>query len=127
MNFVKYKHIRDGLKRFGDIMRQILENPDLPPAAEIEAVQRRIDDLTLDQLREINRDYLLALKENYGRKWGFPGSWFKKAVVKGDYVDHMTRPQLESVVFLEYMNGVLGMNPATQPAVLLGYLAAKAP
>ena len=127
MNFVKYKHIRDGLERFGGVMRQILEHPDLPPPAEIEAVQRRIGDLALDQLREINRDYLLALKKNYGRKWGFPGSWFKKAVVKGDYVNQLTRPQLEAVVFLEYMNGVLGMNPATEPEALLGYLQPTEP
>ena len=43
-------------------------------------------------------------------------------MVKGDYVDQLTRPQLEAVVFLEYMNGVLGKKPATQPEVLLGYL-----
>ncbi len=127
MNFVQYKHIRDGLERFSLIMRQILENPALPPPAEIEAVQRRIADLSLDQLRDINQDYLLALEENYGRKWAFPNSWFKKAVVKGDYVDQLTRPQLEAVVFLEYMNGVLGKKPATQPEVLLGYLKSVEP
>ncbi len=122
MNFVKYKHIRDGLERYGSVMRQILENPDLPPPAEIEAVQRRIGDLTLDQLREINRAYLLALKKNYGRKWSFPSGWFKKHVVKGNYVDQLTRSQLEAVVFLEYMSGVLGKSPATEPETLLGYL-----
>ena len=30
MNFVKYKHIRDGLEHYGSILRQILENPNLP-------------------------------------------------------------------------------------------------
>ncbi len=127
MNFVKYKHISEGLERFGIIMRQIIENPNLPPPAEIEAVQRRIGDLPEDQLRRINRDYLLALDEQYGNKRVFPRSWFKKHVLKGDYVDQLTRPQLESVVFLEYMNGVLGMKPATDPGVLLGELKAAEP
>jgi hypothetical protein len=127
MNFVKYKHIREGLERFGAVMRQIIENPDLPPPAEIEAVQRRIGALPEDQLRQINRDYLLALEKHYGKKRGFPRSWFKKHVLKGDYVEQLTRPQLESVVFLEYMNGVLGMKPASDTGVLLGYLRVAAP
>lgn len=127
MNFVKYKHIGEGLERFGVIMRQIIENPNLPSPAEIEAVQRRIGDLPDDQLRQVNRDYLLALEEQYGKKRAFPRSWFKKHVLKGDYLDQLTRPQLESVLFLEYMNGVLGMNPATEPERLLGYLKIAAP
>jgi hypothetical protein len=127
MNFVKYKHISEGLERFGVVMRQILENPDLPPPAEIEAVQRRIGDLPEDQLRQMNRAYLLALEKQYGKKGAFPRSWFKKHVIKGDYVDQLKRPQLESVVFLEYMNGVLGMHPATKPESLLGYLKVAEP
>ena len=126
-NFVKYKHIREGLERYGDILRQILENPALPPPSEIEAVQKRIGDLSIEHLRQINRDYLLALDKHYGDKSAFPRSWFKKQVVKGDYVDQMTRPQLESVVFLEYMNGVLGMQRVTDPKVLLGNLQPSEP
>ncbi len=127
MNFVKYSHIRDGLERYGIILRQILENPDLPPPTQLAAVNRRIRDLPMDQLRQMNRDYLLALKNNYGRKWAFPGSWFKKHVVQGDYVGQLTRPQLEAVVFLEYMNHAIGMNPATDPTVLLGHLQLTVP
>ncbi len=126
-NFVRYKHIRDGLKRFGVIMRQIVENPDLPAPAQIETVWNRIHDLPQDQLQQFNRDYLLALEKHYGKKSAFPNRWFKKQVVKGDYVSQLTRPQLEAVVFLEYMKGALGMNPATKPEVLLGYLNATGP
>jgi hypothetical protein len=127
LNFVKYKHIRDGLERFGTTMRRILENPDLPPPAQVETVARRIENLSLDQLRQINQNYLLALEKHYGQKSVFPRSWYKKQVVKGDFVSQLTRPQLEAVVFLEYMQGVLGMNPVTEPEILLGYLRRPEP
>ncbi len=122
MNFVKYKHIRDGLERYGKILRQILEHPDLPPPSEIEAVQQRIANLDIDALQRLNRDYLQALDRHYGTTSDFPRRWFKKEVVAGSYVEQLTRPQLESVVFLEYMNGVLGMHPVTEPDILLGLL-----
>ncbi len=120
MNFVKYKHIREGLERYGQILRQILENPDLPPPSQIKAVQQRIADLDMETLQRLNRDYLLALDKHYGKVRDFPRRWFKKEVVAGDYVAQLTRPQLESVVFLEYMNGALGMHPVTAPEFLLG-------
>ncbi len=127
MNFVKYKHIRDGLERYGEILRQILENPNLPPASEIKAVQQRIADLDMEALRRFNRDYLMALDKSYGKKGEFPRSWFKKHVVAGNYVDQLSRPQLEAVVFLEYMNGALGMHPVIPPDVLLGALKRPGP
>ena len=127
MNFVKYKHIREGLERYGDILCQIMENPDLPPPSEIEAVQQRIADLDMEALRRFNRDYLIALDKQYGKKSDFPRSWFKKQVVAGNYVDQLTRPQLEAVVFLEYMNGALGMHAVTPPDVLLGSLQRPEP
>ena len=127
MNFVKYKHIRGGLERYGAILRQILEHPDLPSPSEIEATQRRIADLSIDQLRQINRDYLMALQQHYGKKRKFPRSWFKQAVVKGDYVDQLKRPQLEAAVFLEYMKRALGMHPVMEPETLLGYLKRPEP
>ena len=127
MNFVKYKHIRGGLERYGEILRQIMENPDLPPSSEIEAVQQRIADLDMEALRRFNRDYLMALDKQYGKKSDFPRSWFKKQVVAGNYVDQLTRPQLEAVVFLEYMNGALGMHAVTPPDVLLGSLQRPEP
>ena len=127
MNFVRYKHIRDGLTRFGAIMRQIIENPNLPPPVQIQSVWRQIDGLPLDQLRQINRDYLLALAKHYGKKGTFPRRWFKKQVLKGDYVNQLTPPQLKAVVFLEYMKGTLGMNPATGPEILLSYLKPAEP
>ncbi len=122
MNFVKYKHIREGLERYGSILRKILESPDLPPPQKIEAVQQKIADLDIEALRRLNRDYLVALDKHYGKKSEFPRSWFKKEVVTGNYVDQLTRPQLEAVVFLEYMNDALGMRPVTQADVLLGAL-----
>ena len=127
MNFVRYKHIRDGLQRFGAIMRRIIESPNLPPPAQIQSVWRRIDGLPLDQLRQINRDYLLALEKHYGKKRAFPRRWFKKQVLKSDYVDQLTRPQLEAVVFLEYMKAALGMSPVTAPEILLSYLKPTEP
>jgi hypothetical protein len=127
MNFVRYSHIRDGLERFGATMRQIIENPDLPPPARIEAIARRIEGLPIDQLRRINRDYLLALEHHYGQTRAFPRSWFEQEVVEGDFVSRLTRPQLEAVVFLEYMQGVLGMHPVTEPEILLSYLRRPEP
>ena len=127
INFVKYKHIREGLERYEENLRRILENPDLPPPSEIEAAQRRIADLDMETLQRLNRDYLLALDQRYGRTNDFPRRWFKREVVTGSYVDQLSRPQLESVVFLEYMNSVLGMHPVTAPDGLLAWLQGAEP
>jgi hypothetical protein len=127
MNFVRYSHIRDGLERFGATMRQILENPHLPAPERLADVNRRITALSEDQLRRLNRRYLLALEEHYGETRHFPRRWFNKEVRNGGYVDSLTRPQLEAVAFLEYMKGALGMHPVTEPQALLAFLRQPEP
>ena len=113
LNFVRSDHIRLGLERYAESFREILESPRLPPAARVAAAAGEIRALSLAQLRARGRASLAHLQARYGDADEFPEKWYEEAVANGTYLQNLTRPQLEAILFLDYMKTALGRQPET--------------
>lgn len=111
LNMVKPEHILGGLERYAQTFREILDSLRLPEPAAVRSAMARIQGLSEEELRRGSRAYLLAFEEAHGQDKDFPREWFHKAVVKGDYVAALRRPDMEAAFFLEYMKSTLGKNP----------------
>ncbi|MGD9330419.1 MAG: hypothetical protein PVJ53_03850 [Desulfobacterales bacterium] len=129
MNFVRESHIRSGLERYAESFREIIEAPSLPAPDRIAATAEAIGRMSLAQLKDEGRRHLQRLKERYGREGRFPDKWYAQAVEKGNYLDQLTRPQLEAIIFLDYMKKTLGRVPAqdSQLAMRPSYSARPLP
>jgi hypothetical protein len=111
MNFVKADHIRRGLERYADTFREIMEAPGLPPPSRIAAEVKAIAALNRAEIQDRARRRMQALKARYGDERQFPNGWYEDTVVNGTYLKDLSRPQLEAVLFLDYMKQVLGREP----------------
>lgn len=111
MNFVRQSHIRRGLERYADTFREIIEAPQLPAPGQIAAAAQAIGRMSLAQLQDGGRRHLQALKARYGSEKQFPDQWYAQTVENGAYLEQMTRPQLEAILFLDYMKKALGRDP----------------
>ena len=111
MNFVKRSHIRGGLERYAGAFKEILEAPQLPAPSRIATGADEIRSLHRSQLQERGRRHLHALQARFGSDGQFPDKWYAQAVENGAYLEQLTRPQLEAMVFLEYMKKALGRDP----------------
>lgn len=111
MNFVRRSHIRSGLERYAETYRQILEDPRLPPPSRIAAVADEIRGMSRSQLQARGRRHLQSLENRFGSDRQFPDKWYTQNVENGSYLEQLTRPQLEAIVFLDYMKEALGRDP----------------
>jgi len=120
MNFVKHSHIRRGLERYAGAFQEILESPHLPAPSRIAAVAGEISGMRLAQLKDRARRHLQSLKTRFGNEKQFPDKWYAQAVQNGTYLEQLTRPQLEAMVFLEYMKKALGRDPEQGSNLAMG-------
>jgi hypothetical protein len=111
MNFVRRSHIRRGLERYAETCRQILEDPRLPPPSQIAAAAEEIRGMDRTQLQAGGRRHLQSLENRFGNDRQFPDQWYAQHVENGAYLEQLTRPQLEAMVFLDYMKDALGRDP----------------
>lgn len=120
MNFVKRSHIRGGLERYADAFQEILEAPQLPAPSSIAAVAGEISGMSRAQLQDRGRRHLQSLQTRFGNEKQFPDTWFAQTVQNGTYLEQLTRPQLEAMVFLEYMKKALGRDPGQGSNLAMG-------
>ena len=120
MNFVKRSHIRRGLERYAGAFQEILEAPQLPAPAGIAAAAEEIRSMRRSQLEARARRHLQSLQARFGSDRQFPDKWFAQAVKNGTYLEQLTRPQLEAMVFLDYMKAALGRGPAPAANLAMG-------
>jgi hypothetical protein len=111
MNFVRRSHIRRGLERYAETCRQILEDPQLPQPSRIATVTDEIRGMRRSQLEARGRRHLQTLENRFGSDRQFPDKWYAQHVENGAYLERLTRPQLEAMVFLDYMKEALGTDP----------------
>lgn len=111
MNFVRRSHIRGGLERYARTYRNILESPRLPDPDRVAAAATNIRAMSRAQLQDRGRSRLAALESHYGNQDAFPAEWYAESVANGAYLESLTRPQLEAMVFLEYMKRELDRHP----------------
>jgi len=108
INMVKPEHISRGLQRFASTYKSIIESPSLPDADKIAGACRRISDLDLNTLKNINQDYLKSLKERYAEDKSLSAKWVAGLFEDDAYVDSMNRDELQSVLVIEYLKRALG-------------------
>lgn len=111
INMVQKHHIHRGLKRYADTLKSILENPSLPDISELSAQFSNIRALSNQDLKDRIIKYLESLERMYGHTTVLPGTRFSKLINKYDYIEQLTRREMESMLCLEYMKGILGKKP----------------
>ena len=111
MNFVKPEHIRGGLERYAETFEEIMGAPELPTPSQIASAVETIKALSRERIQNRARRELNELEVRYGNNDKFPDQWFEEAIVKGSYLNTLSRPQLEALLFLEYMKAALGRQP----------------
>jgi len=127
MNFVRRSHIRRGLERYAETYRDILEAPQLPEPSRIAAAAAAIGKLSRAQLQARGRRQLEALQVRYGNERGFPDEWYARVMADSRYLEELTRPQLEAMLFLDYMQKALGRVPDQAPQLAMENAGAKGP
>ena len=111
MNFVKPEHIRNGLKRYADTFQEIMGAPELPAPSQIASAFEAISTLSRGRMQDAARRRLKELAMRYGNKDQFPNDWYEEDVINGSYLNTLSRPQLEAILFLDYMKDALGRQP----------------
>jgi len=108
-NMVKTRHIHNGLIRFGETYKTILEHPNLPEVSTLSREFSKISALSNETLRGKSKAYLKALKTKHANYSGHKGELCAKVFENDDYVPALKREELLSIVSLEYMKELLGM------------------
>lgn len=108
INFVKRPHIHEGLQRFAEVFKQIVENPRLAEGSGWYDTLIGIQGFGTDRLRQIVQEYLGALQQQVESEDTFPAedvkTWFKD----GGYLKTLNREEMQSIVVLEYLKHLLG-------------------
>jgi hypothetical protein len=63
---------------------------------------------------------LQSLENRFGSDRQFPDKWYAQAIENGSYLEQLTRPQLEAMLFLDYMKEALGRVTAQASELAMG-------
>ncbi|MBW2181056.1 MAG: hypothetical protein JRG81_11920, partial [Deltaproteobacteria bacterium] len=107
VNMVKEKHVYKGIMRYAKSFKSVIENPYLPSSSDIANVLLSIERLNLKSLRKTVRLYLQRLEKKCQSEGLKPGEMFINLVKSDAYIKQMTKKELQSILALEYMKGVL--------------------
>ena len=108
INMAQPHHIKKGVERFVDTFKQIMESTALPAPSELAATIRRIDNLSMDELKQKVRDYFDSLKDRHQNDSRLNRRWFARLFDDGRYIEKMSREELTAVVCKEYLKYLLG-------------------
>ncbi|MBW1815417.1 MAG: hypothetical protein JRJ39_17825, partial [Deltaproteobacteria bacterium] len=107
VNMVKEKHVYKGIMRYAKSFKSVIENPYLPSSSDIANVLLSIERLNLKSLRKTVRLYLQKLEEKCQSEGLKPGKMFINLVKSENFIQQMTKKELQSILALEYMKGAL--------------------
>lgn len=108
INFVKRSHIHDGLRRFAEAFKGIVEHRRIADTAAWSNSLLEIRRLRTDQLRPIVQEYLGALQKQVETDGSLPASDVKTLFKDGGYMDSLGREEMQSIVTVEYLKQLLG-------------------
>jgi len=111
VNMVREKHVYNGIMRYAKSFKSVMENPHLPSSADIARVLVSIERLDINHLRKSARLYLKKLEQKCKSKGIEPGDMFINLVSSEAYIKQMSKKELQSILALEYMKGVLQKEP----------------
>ncbi len=119
LNMVNNEHIYNGIIRFADDFKAILENSTLPDPSDLADRLARFEQMPLDELRGRTRIYLKKLEEQYADS----EDKLSKLLKNPDYIKDLQREEMVSMLIREYTKVLIGKQSATNAAyLLLGHL-----
>jgi hypothetical protein len=108
INMVQKKHILRGLKRFAATYKEILESPRLPSVPRLTAASVQIRAMPHEELQAKMGIYFDILKNRYLNGNPKAGRASAKLIETKSLQYRMTKEEMESVLFVEYMKRALG-------------------
>jgi hypothetical protein len=108
INMAQPNHIKKGVERFVNTFKQIVESTALPTPSVLAATIHRIDNLSMDELKQRVRNYFGSLKELHQNDSRLNRRWFARLFDNGRYVEGMSREELKAIVCKEYLKYLLG-------------------
>jgi hypothetical protein len=108
MNMVKPSHIHEGLLRFADPFKQLLERADLPAPEWLAAYFRPLGEMTLEDLRDQARRYHQRLRRRYADAPPFNNAKLAKLFADPAYADGLDRIQMEAMLAKDYVKPIFG-------------------
>jgi len=108
INMAQPHHIRKGVERFVNTFKQILESTALPEPSVLAATIQKIDNLSMNDLKQKVRGYFDGLKERHQNDSRLNRKWFARLFDDGRYIEKMSREELTAVVCKEYLKYLLG-------------------
>ena len=116
MNMVKPKHIHEGLLRFADPFKQLLEHADLPAPELLANYFRPLSKMALQELRGQARKYHQRLQTNYADQPPFNNAKLAKLFADPAYADGLDRVQLEAMLAKDYAKPLFGKQSLLTPS-----------
>jgi len=110
INMVRKKHIHRGLERYGKTFKAIMEYPSLPKTTELVKNFSRIEQLSLEGLKDRIKTYFRILEARYADDSVVLKKYFSDFLDDDRYLSQMTREEMQSILALEYMKSILGKN-----------------
>jgi hypothetical protein len=108
MNMVKPKHIHEGLLRFADPFKQLLERADLPAPEQLADYFRPLGEMPLEDLRDQARRYHQRLRSRYADAPPFNNTKLAKLFADPAYADGLDRIQMEAMLAKDYVKPIFG-------------------
>ncbi len=111
INVVKKTHIHNGLKRYADGFKSIMESPTLPPPNEIGSVFSLFKNMSASDLKVHMQHYVALFKNRLTQKYRSRNTKVSKLIDDGDYFTSMPRKESEALLMKEYLKSSLGKSP----------------
>ncbi len=108
MNFVSSRHIYDGLLRFGNDYKGVLEHPQLPAPEVLAAQFGRLGRLAPAQVDGLLKTYLNKLEARYGKGGERSDPGYVELVRGEAYLHGMNREDKQALLGLETLKCLLG-------------------
>ncbi|MFT5698563.1 MAG: hypothetical protein ACI8ZB_001418 [Desulforhopalus sp.] len=106
MNLVKSTHILNGIKRFANDFKTVLESPGLPDPEVLAGKYNALRQSDEEELRNIVSVYLQSLVD--ADSAAVRSNPFKKLLASGKYLKKMSRDEMVKVLILEYIKESIG-------------------
>jgi hypothetical protein len=108
MNMVKPKHIHEGLIRFAEPFKQLLESPTLPTPEYLAAYFHPLEEMALEELRRQARRYHRRLRTRYADHPPFNDPKLAKLFGDAAYAEGLDRVQMEAMLAKDYFKTIFG-------------------
>jgi hypothetical protein len=109
LNLVRPDHIYSGLKRFVPIYKSILERSNAADIMTIERIWKSLNSLSDKQLRQATSGHFKKMARYHTDASVSDGRIIDNTLLNPDYINNLDRLEMQSVLLIEYVKKLLGM------------------